>query len=602
MSLVINTTHYQEKTADYTIPSVASKRSRIKNTASSDIIITIPEGATVVLSPGVIKDFWYDGIRTYISDFDEDYGDKINSDDTIYLDSSNPVTSKGVKPEVLTAPFRKPTIDFGGLCDDQGVPFPGRRGAYEITEQLENLVVNGNAVASWTGEGTAVVSQQGGAVKVYGGATPLDSFAHSTTYGDFTGDYHALISIKIENVDAATSEVNLSNIGDAYINWGSNTVTFDGISTDIKHWFDGKKLFLTYWADYTTTAFRVRVYPDRNNANRTVIFKDVMVIDFGSTIPFPVDHFEGINPASEVAYSIAPNGDITFHGKFQYTGTGFRTIWYLTNGSNTVDRFYCAFNGNKIRIANPGATFDGTTVLSLYEHYDVKWILKVSGTMDLYLNGNLEISGAATSKTDYSYLRRANVGSTAFPPSGFLNGLSAAFISRPSIDTTTTHNSLGQPWIDPNAKYDYRGNKDDRIGNLGIQRINTSDQRLLDGPYIPAEDVFHVILNPGTSFASPGEYDLSSILPPGTKEIEFSGVLFPNGGSTEFAIFPSEFTLANRDKVITVGGCLFGSPVMTGTNRLSYTGRCRIGNERSIKWVMPDPDWIFYMNILRYWK
>ena len=65
-TMVLDTIHYVESAVDYTLSTATGKRTQVKNTDTSAITITLPEGTTVSQSPDSLYEYWYDGTVTLI--------------------------------------------------------------------------------------------------------------------------------------------------------------------------------------------------------------------------------------------------------------------------------------------------------------------------------------------------------------------------------------------------------------------------------------------------------------------------------------------------------------------------------------------------------
>ena len=388
------------------------------------------------------------------------------------------------------------------LYDNPFVKFPGLRGTKGIFENFPNQISQN--YQEWSGFGGASRKGEGEWIVIENNATATDYVVSNAITA--SGDYQTLWRMIIKNVDATTTNVNFSGIGDIDITWGSSrSVSYTSPTEDLNTQFISNDIIaIVVKHDATGASPHIRITSDPNNANRTVKVKEILAVNFGNETPWEFPFFEYERPADQLTYNHnwGQQGTVEFWAQitFGYDVADNRRLFNNTSGnalgineitflySASADEFLLYMSNNNSSITSfqfITPTYNSSTFPSLgFHHFKLTYHTSDNSEVRLFIDGEqqtfTERNTTSLSGTfefePYIAIGHRNVGS----PTEHWNGYITDFRWSPTIDTSNTHYHAGVPYYIPSKKYSKDGSYSrDEYGNLTVTDI--------EGVNIPGE-------------------------------------------------------------------------------------------------------------------
>lgn len=384
------------------------------------------------------------------------------------------------------------------LYNNPFAKFPGLRGIEGVFENFPNQISQN--YQEWTGFGGASRKGEGNWIVIENNGTATDYVSSNAITA--SGAFQTLWRMIIKNVDATTTNVNFSGIGDINITWGSSrSVSYTSPTEDLNTQFISDNIIaIVVTHDATGASPHIRITSDPNNANRTVKVKEILSVNFGDATPWEFPFFEQERPTDQISYYLdwGQQGTLEFWANvnFNYNTPSDHFLFdNRTGDSSNIGAIIFFYQGSTNEfvlqlhdIAGERDEFkttaytSGTWIGRGWTHFKITYSTTVQSNNAMYIDGSADLlTVKGTLDGTYSFNPRINIGHAYFSNvDGQWNGYITDFKWSPTLDTSNTHYYAGMPYYIPSKTYSKDGSYSrDKYGNLTVTDI--------EGVNIPGE-------------------------------------------------------------------------------------------------------------------
>ena len=442
-------------------------------------------------------------------------GDAIPAGSKLISDGTPAVyTSDFDYPILPNTSFVPSTIEVDNLYYDNtnNVKFVGQRWMKGIFDEYTNVIDNN--VLPTPGSNCTVSFDEDGWIRVEATATSSDSNTTAATYSfsafSTVGAFSCLIkrggSTPMTQIGSAgtNSGVNIE------VNWSTKSIVYQSSTVDVsKSFFLSDDIVFISGVGANSGSTILRLYAEDYGSATSGNYSLYKQISLTDTI-YPTPYVDGTHVQDNLSYNLdwGSEGTLEFWIDIQHEYNPPADLIYFGNRiydstlNNVIQLYYDTSNANfVISLRNSSGTgynfttdayTSGTWLSRGFHHFKIIYSTTNNANVQLRIDGgDDDISTRPTLSGTFDFLPYITIGSRipTTGPTALINTLIDDILWQPTVDTSSTHYTGGNPYVKGNKTYGANGNFSvDEQGNVVASSFRDNEDLNFFDP-LPEGDV-----------------------------------------------------------------------------------------------------------------